>query len=231
MQNSSKTRRSDFGTIQATERDLYILSWLGEMYAASLDHLRILAAIKSNNAEMQSNGRVGYSAVKNLYRRWSKAGWIEKQKLLAGRPQWVWLSRRGLQQSGLSYPYREPSLARLQHIHVVNAVRLFVEQKLENKARWVSERDINQVRKNDRKKHLVDGEVLYQGVKIAVEVELNRKSQKRLASILHELKRDYQAVWYFADDSCYNTVKTAVRRIPEHQNTFVLYRLSDVLKQ
>lgn len=231
VQQTISNRRSDYGSVQATERDIYIMSWLGEMYAARLDHLQILGALKSEDEAVQQQGKLGKSAVKNLYRRWTKAGWIEKQKLLVGKPQWLWLSRHGLKHVGLDYGYRSPSLARLQHIHHVNAVRLYIEKKLGSQAQWISERDINQARKTAQKKHLVDGEVIYKGVRIAVEVELNRKSQKRLASILHELKRDYRAVWYFADDKCRNTVQTALERIQHYEDTFVLYHLSNVLNR
>ena len=90
-------RRSDYGFVQATDRDLYVLKWIGQMYAARLDHVQVLGALKSEDAAIQAAGQLGYSAVKNIYRRWLKAGWIEKQKLLVGKPQWLWLSRRGLQ--------------------------------------------------------------------------------------------------------------------------------------
>jgi hypothetical protein len=226
-QRKSK-RRSDYGSVQATERDMYVLQWIGQMYAARLDQIQVLGALKSDDVAIQETGKLGDSAVKNLYRRWLKAGWIEKQKLLVGRPQWLWLSRTGLQHVGLAYAYRSPSLARLRHIYWVNAVRLYVEQRLGDSAQWVSERDINQARKEAHKKHLVDGEVLFQGMRIAIEVELNRKSQKRLASILQELKRDYEAVWYFADEACWQTVQTAMKHIGSHQDTFVLYNLADV---
>ncbi len=225
---SQTKRRSDYGSVQATDRDLYLLQWLGQMYAARLDHVQVLGALKSEDAAVQAAGQLGYSAVKNIYRRWLRAGWIEKQKLLVGKPQWLWLSRQGLQQVDLGYAYRPPSLARLRHIHQVNAVRLYIEQMLGDKAQWVSERDINQRRKNGGKKHLVDGEVLFQGMRIAIEVELNRKSQKRLASILLELKRDYEAVWYFADEACWPTVQRAMSQIGRYQDTFVLYNLAKI---
>ncbi len=227
---ANRKRRSDFGTVQTTERDLFVLQWIGEMYAVQLDHIRLLGGMKSKNNDVRNAGNLGDSAVKNLYRRWLRAGWVEKQKLLVGQPQWLWLTRKGLRHVGLEYPYRQPSVTRLNHIHQVNAVRLYITHKLGDAAQWVSERDINQARKEAGKKHLVDGQVLYKGTKIAVEVELNRKSQRRLASILKELKREYKAVWYFTDDACQRTVKTAVERIPNHQNTFVLYPLADVIR-
>ncbi len=227
----NRKRRSDFGAVQTTERDLFILRWIGEMYAVQLDHVRLLGALKSENNDVVRAGNLSDSAVKNLYRRWIRAGWVEKQKLLVGQPQWLWLTRKGLHHVGLDYPYREPSVTRLNHIHQVNAVRFYVAHKLGDAAQWVSERDINQARKEAGKKHLVDGAVIYKGTKIAVEVELNRKSQRRLASILRELKRDYEAVWYFTADECHRTVKTAVARLPNHEKTFVLYRLADVIRR
>ncbi|MCB8944355.1 MAG: hypothetical protein H6658_11450 [Ardenticatenaceae bacterium] len=221
-------RRSDYGSVQATERDLYVLHWIGQMYAARLDHVQVLGALKAEDKTIQLSGQLGYSAMKNIYRRWLKAGWVEKQKLLVSEPQWLWLSRRGLQAVGLDYAYRSPSLARLRHIHEVNRVRLYIEGVLGDKAEWVSERDINQARKEAGKKHLVDGELLFAGKRIAIEVELNRKSQKRMASILQELRRDYEAVWYFADTACWQTVQTAMSQQSHYQETFVLYNLADV---
>ena len=36
-------RRSDYGQVRATERDLYLLKWIGEQYAVRVDQLKELA--------------------------------------------------------------------------------------------------------------------------------------------------------------------------------------------
>ena len=161
-------------------------------------------------------------------RRWEKAGWIEKKKLLVEQPQWVWLTKKGLKTVGLGYKYMTPSVSRLNHIWHVNAVRLHVENKKGSKAQWVSERAVNSRRARMRK-HLVDSEVIYQNAQIATEVELVQKSAKRLKRILWGLKRDYSAVWYFAADECYAALTTALKSVDRRRETFVIYRLADIL--
>ncbi len=221
-------RRSDYGSIQTTERDIIILSWIGEQYAARLDHLQILAARNSEKAAVQEAGKVGYSGTKRLYRRWVKAGWVETRKVMAGEPQWVWLTHKGIQHMGLAQPHRELSVTKLLHVHPTNAVRLYIEQKLGHEAQWISERQLN--REGTRKhKHIADGEVIYRGTKIGIEVERSRKSRQRLERILRRLRMDYESVWYFAGDDCYATVKNAIASLPERENVFQLYRLADVM--
>ena len=222
--NKKRKTRSDKGQVRATERDLKIMTYIGEQYAISLNHLKQLL-------EIEKGKMLSESTVQRLCVRWQSAGWIEKQKLLAYRPQWVWLTKYGLQEMGLDYPYRSPSLARLNHIYYANAVRLHIEEKHGDGVEWRSERLVNVERKVDKKKHVVDGELMFRGEVIAIEVELSKKSKKRLFSILSELRRDYKYVWYFSADGCYKTVKEAIERIPNHRETFVLYSLPKILKE
>lgn len=222
-QDIQRQRRSDFGQVRATERDLYLLSWIGDQFALRVDQLHQLAS--SYKGE-----ELSFSTIKWLASRWQKAGWIHKQKLLAGQPQWIWLSREGLSDLGLDYPYNKPGVGRLNHIYHANAVRFWVERRSNEKASWVSERIVN-ARRKEYRNHLVDGEVLYNGIKIAVEVELTQKSRPRLISILRELQRDYEAVWYFAAEECYSAVKSAIESVPNHEKTFVLYNLATVFKE
>lgn len=218
-----KERRSDWGQVRATERDLYILRWVGEQFAIRLDHLKSLVEWYGGEAISESN-------VKRLVTRWQQAGWVEKQKLLAGKPQWLWLSKAGLETFGLDLPYWTPSIARLNHLYHVNAVRLWVDARSERQAVWKSERVVNQQRKDKGKKHLVDGEVLYQGVNIAVEVELTQKSRQRLDSILQELQADYDNVWYFCTSDCYTAVEEAVGRKTHYKDVFALYDVDKIVR-
>lgn len=221
--NRKRKSRSDKGQVRATERDLRIMTYIGEQYAISLNHLKQLL-------EMEKGERLSDATVKRLCIRWERAGWIEKRKLLASQPQWVWLSKTGLQEMELEYPYRAPSLARLNHIYYANAVRLYIEKRRGSAVEWISDRLVNVERKAERKKHIVDGELLLEGATIAIEIEISKKSKRRLSSIVRELKRDYKYIWYFAADECYQNVKEAIESVPNHQETFVLYSLSKILK-
>ena len=99
IQTNTK-RRSDCGSVQATDRDLYLLQWLGQMYAARLDHVQVLGALKSEDTAVQAAGQLGYSAVKNIYRRWLRAGWVEKQKLLVRQATVALVEPSGLTAGG-----------------------------------------------------------------------------------------------------------------------------------
>lgn len=221
------------GQVQQTERDESVLSWIGEQFAIREDHLQILAARHTPALDLQKLKdpyRLTVSGVReSLYRRWQRMGWIERRKILHGYPMWVWLSRKGVATFSPSYPYREPKVARLNHIHQVNVVRLYYEARLGASMTWVCERTVNAQRKKAGAKHVVDGEVHYLDKIYAVEVELTTKSQSRLDSILSELARDYQGVYYLASTDCYQAVEDAISRLtPDTQKRFRLYPLEDI---
>ena len=130
----------------------------------------------------------------------------------------------------MGYPYWEPkATTRLRHYHHVNAVRLHLEGKHGQGITWLSERALTPKRKAAGKQHLVDGEILFQGVRAGIEVELARKNTARLESILKELQRDYEAVYYFASVDCYTTVDSGIRSLPAWEDTFVLYPLAGIM--
>lgn len=225
----SRKRRSDFGTSKTTVRDLVVLEWIGEQYAISGDHLQELLTRESERKKKIREGKLSPRAVRWVLQRWENNGWIERRKLLVEQPQWIWLTKKGLKTVGLNYKYMEPSVSRLNHIWYVNAVRLHVERKKGSKAHWVSERQVMSQREGKRG-HLVDSEVIYQDTQIATEVELVQKSAKRLKRILWGLKRDYQAVWYFVAEDCYTALATALKSVDRKGETFVVYRLADILR-
>lgn len=211
-------RRSDFGTVVLTNRDINIFLWMGEQYAIRFDHLQILA------------GGLSYKAAYRLSTRWVKAGYVIRQKIFVGQPMWLWLTAKGLKAVGLDVPYHTPAISRLAHIHTVNSVRLYIENRVGETARWVGEREANALRKLAKKKHLVDGELEYgDGHVVGIEVELTQKRKIRLNNIVRELKRDYDTVWYFAAPECYNAVQSAIERIPNHEETFILHPLSSII--
>lgn len=232
----SKTkRRSDYGSVRATPRDLHLLPWIGDQFAVNTDLLKILINRwkRAHEPEWQEES-VSDETVKWLIKRWRKAEWVESRKLLAREPAWVWLSKDGLADMGLEYPDYEPMVGRLNHIYLVSMVRLYTEKRLGDEVQWISERQINTERKEKGKRHKVDGEVVYQNTVIAVEVEQTQKSKRRLASIVRELQQDYEAVWYFVADKPMEAVREAISRVEgtddqEAWRTFVIYPLANAL--
>ena len=225
---AKRKRRSDYGSVILTERDLSLLQWIGEQYAIRFDHLQTLASRYSSDLP---NEELSYHGVYSIANRWVRAGLVERKKIFVGHPLWIWLTKKGLETAGLDLPYKEPAISRFAHIHAVNAVRLHVEARVGDKAKWICEREANALRKEEGQKHLVDGLVQYPQGFVAVEVELTQKRKIRLNSIIKELMANYHSVWYFAADECFNAVKSAIERVPNHEEgeTFVLYRLSTIM--
>lgn len=228
LQKQKRKRRSDYGSVILTARDLAILKWIGEQYAIRFDHLQVLATRYSADLP---NEVLGYHGVYGLSSRWVKLGLVERKKIFVGHPMWLWLTKKGLETAGLDHPYKVPAISRFAHIHAVNGVRLHVEAKAGDSAKWICEREANVLRKEAGQKHLIDGLVEYPDEIVGVEVELTQKRQTRLDSILKELRANYQSVWYFASEEAYGAVESAIKRQPDHdeEETFILYRLSSIM--
>jgi len=229
-QEPKRKRRSDYGSVRLTTRDLAILKWIGEQYAIRFDHLQFLA---TRYAIDLTSDLLGYHGAYGLSSRWVKLGLVEREKIFADDPMWLWLTKKGIETAGLDHPYKVPAISRFAHVHAVNAVRLHVEAKAGDSAKWICEREANALRKEEGQKHLIDGLVEYpdENELVGVEVELTQKRQERLNSILKELRANYKSVWYFASDEAYGAVASAIRRLPNHDEdeTFILYRLSSIM--
>ena len=118
-------RRSDAGNLQVTDRDILVLTWNGEQYACTFAHLRRLLA---EHSPEEGRDLLSISATRNAVQRWLYLGLIEEpRKLRAGQTKYIWLSRHGLSEIGLPYPYYVPKLKSLAHIHAVNEVRLAIQ--------------------------------------------------------------------------------------------------------
>src|SRR6202041_4126765 len=61
-----------------------------------------------------------------IVRRWRRAGYAAAGRLGPG-PGWCWLTRDGMNATGLGFPAGRPSLGRLAHIRAVLAARLGME--------------------------------------------------------------------------------------------------------
>lgn len=186
-----RKERSDKGSFQFTERDVYLLSWMHEQFAFRFDHLHWLIGDFAGSEMTREN-------TQQLVGRWRRGGWVETRKILAQQPYWIWASQKLLRELGFSLPYNRPKAATVAHLQAVNSVRLLIEKQ---GGVWKSERLINPGRKTSGKRHQVDGEIHYRGKVWAVEVELTQKNQTRLSGIIDELAFEYEQVRYFAPES------------------------------
>jgi DNA-binding transcriptional ArsR family regulator len=162
-------------------RDLELVGWLGEQYGARTDQLETLLDC-------------GPRTVQRILSRLRDAGLVTTRRLLVGEPAWVIPTSTGLRAAGHGFGVWQPRLGLLAHVAAVNEVRLHVQAR-SPESEWVSERVL--ARERQAGEHLPDGVVLVEGQRVAIEVELTVKSQRRLTAILDELTRRFDPVLYF----------------------------------
>jgi hypothetical protein len=206
-----KTRktRHDKGTIKANDRDIVILTWIGDQYAARFDHVVEMA--RSIPGQGANPDGISISAVRQIVDRWRRASWVGYQQMLAGDPPWLWLTREGLAALDLSeYKAALPAISRLHHIHAINTVRLDIQ---DDGQEWISERMIRagmyEPPQTEKVKHIPDGILKTDEGDYAIEVELRQKKPADIYRKMHALihawdqqtfRYGYAGIWYYSPD-------------------------------
>jgi hypothetical protein len=178
-------RRADAGVIQLSQRDIDGLLLCGEHYGAPYDLLAVALGVPP--------GRLPA-----IVRRWRRAGYAAAGRLGPG-PGWCWLTRDGMNATGLGFPAGRPALGRLAHIRAVLAARLWMQASpawAAGQPWWHCERRLRaQEPAAGRGGHVPDAEIHwpslagapYAGQVWAIEVELTPKAAGRTARIITEL--------------------------------------------
>lgn len=169
------------GQVALRRRDLEVVGWLGEQYGARVDQLETLLDC-------------GPRTVQRVTGRLRDAGLVTTRRLLVGEPAWVIPTGTGLRAAGQHFGVWQPRIGLLAHVAAVNDVRLHVQGRAPQ-SEWVPERLL--ARERTAGEHLPDGVVITQERRVAIEVELTIKSQRRITAILDELTSRYDAVLYF----------------------------------
>ena len=210
--------RIDKGTIKIVERDELALPWIAEQGGINLDHLAVLLTRSQEHRTADTDkGRtpeiISPAGVKQVMRRWLKAGWVEYANPFRKsiHPGYIWLSHTGIQDFGLGFRYVGYSIGTLRHFDAVNQVRLWVESRTELES-WISERILR--RESGKQKHMPDAEIIFAGTRLAIEVELQRKSHKRLRDIMQALQAEYSGVWYFVNSESEAGVRLLAESYP-----------------
>ncbi len=164
-----RAKRRDAGSVVLTARDAVLLEILAHQYGLPLDLLSNTLGVSAQAA----HAVVG---------RWKRAGWVRTGRVDVGA-MWVWPSRTLARELlGWDVPGWMPRPTVSGHVRAVGAVRL-ARVGLEV-GRWESEREL-QHRTGWRPRgvpvpHMPDGvEVLPDGRRVLVEVELSRKTRSR----------------------------------------------------
>jgi hypothetical protein len=195
-------------------RDLFVLSWICEQYAARADQLEVLLDC-------------GPRTVQRLLARLHDTGLIGTRRLLVGESVWAIPTSKGLRASGQGFGIWHPRLGGLAHVAAVTDVRLHIHTRSPD-SEWVSERVL--AREREPGEHLPDGVVITaDGQRVAIEAELTVKSQHRVRSIIDELSTRFDTVLYFCAPGPYRQLsklaesgqwsKLGVRELPRTQTT------------
>jgi hypothetical protein len=223
ISRSSRRLRWDAGTA-VTERDVAAFRWIGEQYAARSDVLAALLGRLGSGADAPLARRT----LRQVVERWGTGGLIVRYRMLGH--QWVVPTKRALRLVGLEGSVWSPVVPQLAHVHAVGIVRLALEPSIPEGGRWVSEREM----RRDARSHLPDGavelpnppdvgaaggllgsELDRPAPRIAIEVELTRKSGARLRDAWTRPRhRRWQRTVYFAPPEVASYLAGQLERIP-----------------
>jgi hypothetical protein len=196
--------------VRLSERDRKLLAWCGEQYTVRFDLLAVLMASMGDDSAARARGRVSRQAVSRRVRAWKLMGLAEARPLLANEPATLWLTADGMTAAGLPWRPYEPTVVTVAHRHAVGLVRAEAETK---GLGWICERELRDGL-GGRPLHLPDGVVLSSDKsgrqwRTAIEVELTRKTELRVAAILRHLLASYDDVVYRATPNAATVVQRA----------------------
>lgn len=197
-------RNGKQASVLLTARDVSALKWIAEQFAVRVDQLpKVLA---------EGDAEVSRRTCRGILERWTSADFVVRQKVFAGEPAWVWLTRDGSNACGGNFKLWAPKFGNLSHVFWVNEIRLRTALKHPD-VHWVSDRSIR--KEQARGLHVPDAELVpTDGGRVAVEVELTQKSAARTLAIARELASRYSTIWFFTADRVDRTVSRAVSELP-----------------
>ena len=237
MSNVTNERkvRSDKGHIMATKRDLYIIKWIAEQYAARFDQLQKLLSRFPDEHKPFKGKLIAETTVKDQIARWQRAGWIEYKRVLADGRGYAWVTKKGLALVELDeiYTAKAPAPTRLAHIYAVNQVRLWMDLQGFN---WTSERryrsQLEKSKKGETTGPIPDAVVIHSKYgKVAIEVELTPKKPADLLDKLEALVRasgfdlassrytsTFPVVWFYVpNENIKGLIESAAEKLNDNE--------------
>jgi hypothetical protein len=214
---AQRAPRSDKGIVELTARDLRALRWVGQQYAVRFDTLQKLLGREPKNLNdlAPKDGVLSERNTRKTLRRWTDEGLVEYRKILFAEPGYLWLTHKGMRTADLHYKMYIPTVGSLLHFHYLNELRISLELRYQERIRWTCERELrreHELLSKDKRKgwHLPDAVITLDGREIAIESEVTRKSDTRLAQTIERLSQQYKGVWYFVTDETKAAVVKAI---------------------
>lgn len=179
--------------MQFTDRDIRILTWIGEQFIVNSQELDRLLCFDAEKHHLQ---QIGEYFVRDLVNRWKRAGLVQTAYQLK-RGRHVFLTAQGIRATGLPYVPRTPGISDVSHLthhDGVNMVRLALEReawKYRQVISWIPERSLLQQEKLEAKQHPHQPKlhrpdaVIHTGEEnLAIEVEKAYKRPSKLKGVL-----------------------------------------------
>lgn len=184
----NREKERPISRLRLTTRDVNLLNWINSIGFVTIEHI----AQKLNVAHSTA-----YIRIKKLVNH----HYLVHERIFHAVPGIYRVSHEGVQVSGsLLPPLRKISLASYHHDLLVISLSLNLLNRFGGS--YVPERTIRHGDGTEcfgKTGHTPDGVLVLDTKKIALEVELSKKSKRRLNEIFnHYLKNfDYKEVWYF----------------------------------
>jgi len=193
-------------TLRLTPRDLNLLCWINSVGFVTINHITQKLKISQPTAYIRSKKLVTHH-------------YLLHERIFHGAAGIYRVTHDGVHVSGSPLPaLRKISLASYHHDLLVTTLNLQLLNRFGGS--YVSEREL---RHGDglncfgKIGHTPDSVLLLNDKKIAIEVELSKKSKRRRSEIFnYYLKNfDYQEVWYFCGDrEIENQLKPFLEKAP-----------------
>jgi hypothetical protein len=207
--------------VELTERDLSVLRWTGEQYAAALNQLqRVLGAQAGPGA--QTPGILSESAARVWVSRMRTIGAVEQEKPYKNMPPFVWLTAEGLRLAGLDFKMLHPATSTLHHLYWCSQARLYLAARRPGDI-WIPERQLRSeqaqaILKGQRRvPALPDAHLVTAKGIIAIEIELTEKQAGRLLGIVRRRVSEYFTVWYFTNKETRSCVEAVRKQLTTDQ--------------
>jgi hypothetical protein len=192
------------------QRDLRVMTWAGEQYAARLDHVQAVMGVHS------------WTIVYNVTARLRKLGLVETRKVVVKQPTWVIPTAAGLKMCGLPYRVWRPALNILTHVGAVGDVRVHVEARSPG-VQWIGERAL--LREYEGRAPIPDAVAIVGDRRAAIEVELSPKSDNRLRRVLDDLTKRYDGIVYYCAPITHRQLERLQQSEPRRWPTLAIREL------
>lgn len=196
-------------------RDRQLLRWMNANGFVTINHIMARLGIAQTTA---------YIRMKKLV----DASYCKHDAYFVGEPGLYRVSEKGVHVSGSALPPLK-SIAQGSYYHDLIVTTLSLKLMTHYQAQFIPERVL---RHDDNQEvfgktgHTADGVLLHDNKRIAIEVELSKKSKRRLSSIIHHYMKCFEMkeVWYFCGNS---EVKRLVESHTKDKGFFRLFDLRD----